>query len=230
MLPESAPSVPEAGVTFVCSWSGGKDSCLALHRAVAAGARPAFLLVMMREDGQRSRSHGLTASLLRAQASALGIPLVTRRASWPEYEDTFIAALRDLQAAGATAAVFGDIDIEDHGRWEAKVCEAAGLACHLPLWKTPRVRLLDDLVSLGFSAIVVATNAEKLGRQYLGRTLDWVLVREFERIGIDPSGEEGEYHTLVTDGPSFATELQMVVGGATLESGYWFLDVGHRPT
>lgn len=179
------------GASFVCSWSGGKDSCLALYRAMRAGGEPLFLLSMLREDGERSRSHGLPPDLLQAQASSLGIPLVTRATSWPDYEAVFIAALQELKAAGVRTGVFGDIDIDDHRLWEEKVCAAAGIDACLPLWKAPRLELLDEFLALGFQATVVVTSAEKLGRDYLGRTLDRELVREFERLGIDPPGEEG---------------------------------------
>jgi diphthine-ammonia ligase len=218
-------SVPGEGVPFVCSWSGGKDSCLALYRAMQARARPAFLLSMLREDGQRSRSHGLLPAVLGAQAVSLGIPLVTRTASWSDYESVFVAALRGLKDVGVEAGVFGDIDLEDHRLWEEKVCGAAGIEAYLPLWQTDRLTLLDEFLSLGFEALIIAANAEKLGREYLGRALDRELVCEFERMGIDPSGEKGEYHTVVTGGPIFSQPVRLEVGERTLHEGYWFLDV-----
>ncbi len=213
------------GVPFVCSWSGGKDSCLALYRAMGAGARPVFLLSMLREDGARSRSHGLEPGVLRAQASSLGIPLLTRNASWSDYEAVFIAALQELKAAGVEAGVFGDIDLEDHRLWEEKVCGAAGIEACLPLWKMPRQALLDEFLALGFEALIVVVNGEKLDGAYLGRTLDRELVCEFEHLGIDMSGEEGEYHTIVTSGPIFSEPLRLEVGERTFHEGYWFLDV-----
>lgn len=218
-------SVPGEGVPFVCSWSGGKDSCLALYRALRAGAKPAFLLSMLREDGARSRSHGLMPEILQAQAASLGIPLITRNTSWADYEAVFIAALRDLREAGVPAGVFGDIDLEEHRLWEEKVCSSAGIEAILPLWKTPRLALLDEFLALGFEATIVATNDEKLGQDYLGRLLDRDLVRELERLGIDPSGEEGEYHTVVTDGPIFSEPLVLGLREGMFHSGYWFLDV-----
>lgn len=217
--------VPKAGTLFVCSWSGGKDSCLALYRAIEAGAKPLYLLSMLREDGKRSRSHGLPLDVLEAQAAALGIPLVIRTASWSKYESVFIATLQELKESGVEAGVFGDIDLEEHRLWEEKVCQAAALEAYLPLWKTPRVQLLEEFLALGFRAIVVAASDERMGRKCLGKVLDTELIHEFSRIGIDPSGEEGEYHTVVTDGPIFAESLTLSVGEQTLHSGYWFLDV-----
>ena len=218
-------SVPQPGVSFVCSWSGGKDSCLALYRAVRAGATPSLLLTMLQENGERSRSHGLPLEILQAQAASLGTPLITRTASWSQYEPVFIATLQELQKTGVEAGVFGDIDSEDHRLWEEKVCKAARIKAHLPLWKTPRLELIDEFLTLGFEAMIVATCDEKMGKEYLGERLDSELVGKFVQMGIDPSGEVGEYHTIVTDGPIFARPLRLSVGKQVLRSGYWFLDV-----
>lgn len=216
---------PAKGTRFVCSWSGGKDSCLALYQAIQAGAKPSALLTMLQEDGRRSRSHGLALEVLQAQAGALGIPLVTRATSWDDYERAFIGALRELQAAGVQAAVFGDIDLQDHLEWERMVCREAELAPYLPLWQTSRATVLDAFWAAGFQATVIATNDEKLGREYLGKLLNPALVNEFERRGIDLCGEEGEYHTVVTDGPIFSRPLSLQLNETSLRSGYWFIDV-----
>jgi len=218
-------STPPAGTPFACSWSGGKDSCLALYRAISAGAKPFALLTMLEESGERSRAHGLGLQVLRAQAASLGLTLVTRAASWETYEPTFVSALRDLREAGVEACVFGDIDLNEHRQWERKVCAAAAMNAHLPLWQMERKALLEELLSLGFQAMVVATKDESLGQRFLGRMLDAELIREFERMGIDPCGEAGEYHTVVVNGPIFAHRLRLVQDRRTLHSGYWFLDV-----
>jgi diphthine-ammonia ligase len=218
-------SVPGKGIPFVCSWSGGKDSCLALYRAVTAGAEPKVLLSMLREDGQRSRSHGLRREVLQAQADSLGMPLAAKAASWSDYESVFIAALQELRASGIEAGVFGDIDVDDHRLWEEKVCTAAGIEVYLPLWQTERLTLLGEFLMLGFEATIVTVNGEKLDRAYLGRVLDLDLVREFSALGIDPSGEAGEYHTVVTDGPIFSGPVRLEAGERVFHDGYWFLDV-----
>jgi len=212
-------------VPFVCSWSGGKDSCLALYRAMQVGARPAFLLSMLREDGLRSRSHGLPREILQAQADSLGIPLVTKTASWDDYESTFIVALEELKDAGVQVGVFGDIDIDEHRLWEEKVCDAAGIDAYLPLWKAPRLVLLGEFLLLGFEATIVTVNSEKLGKAYLGKLIGLELVKEFVSLGIDPSGEKGEYHTVVTNGPIFSEPVRLKPGEQSLHDGYWFLDV-----
>src|SRR6478672_284614 len=100
--------------TLCCSWSGGKDSCLALHRSLVAGAGLSGLLTMFTEDGERSRSHGLPRAVLEAQAAAIGVPLFFASATWDEYETAFVELLRAAKERGATTAVFGDIDIPRH--------------------------------------------------------------------------------------------------------------------
>lgn len=217
-------SIPAKGIPFVCSWSGGKDSCLALYRAITVGAEPRILLSMLREDGARSRSHGLPREVLQAQADSLGIPLVAKTASWSDYESVFIAALQELKAAGIEAGVFGDID--EHRLWEEKVCDVAGIEAYLPLWKGSRLALLGEFLVLGFEATTVTVNSEKLDQTYPGRVVDLELVREFASLGIDPSGEEGEYHTVVTNGPIFSEPVRLELGERMLYDGYWFLDVG----
>ena len=125
------------------SWSGGKDSMLALHRALAAGTKVEALLAMFDETGERSRSHALPTRLMQAQADALGIPLVMRQASWTDYESVFTDQLHRFAAGGITHGLFGDIDLQAHRDWEEKVCDAAGIAAVLPLWKEPRQALVD---------------------------------------------------------------------------------------
>lgn len=222
-------SCPEAGEKFFCSWSGGKDSCLALYRAKANGAIPSSLVTMLVEDGARTRSHGLATAVVQQQALSLGVPLATAATSWSEYETSFIDVLHGLKMQHVSAGVFGDIDIDRHRVWEQKVCEAAQLQAYLPLWKSERQMLLQEFLELGFSAMIVATNAEALGPEFLGRTLDRELIARFVEQGIDPSGENGEYHTVVTDGPLFAWPLALTPGATVQRDGYWFLDLGIKP-
>ena len=219
---------------IVCSWSGGKDSALALDLAIAAGAQPRALLSMLTEDGERSRSHGLRRSVLAAQAAALGVPLVTGAASWTDYTTVFIEQLAG-HSGDATACVFGDIDIDNHRRWCERAAQAAGLAARHPLWQRPRRELLDALLARGWRATIVTVRADVLSPSLLGRTLDHELIDELETAGVDACGENGEYHTLVTDGPLFRAPMQITTRERVLRSGCWFLDVvaepgGHQPT
>lgn len=213
---------------FFCSWSGGKDSCLALYSAIQKGGRPQCLFTMMTEDNRISRSHGLSRSLLEQQARQLGIPIVFRSATWGEYEATFLAALREFKADGIEAGVFGDIDIESHRDWCLRVCKASGIRPYHPLWKRSRHELLKEFTDLQFKAIIVVAKADKLDSAWLGRIIDPNAVRELELAGVDVSGELGEYHTVVIDGPIFQSEIELKIQQLVRRDGYWFLKVSDR--
>jgi uncharacterized protein (TIGR00290 family) len=210
---------------FFCSWSGGKDSCLALYRAVKAGGMPKILFTMMTEEGKRSRAHGIKLSLLECQAEALGISLAVKNASWDRYEDVFLSTIKGFKAKGIGHGVFGDIDLEGHIQWVERVCSSAGIKAHEPLWKYDRQDLLEEFFSSGFEAIIISVKESLLGKDLLGRKLDKSLTSEFEKAGIDASGEEGEYHTLVVDGPLFSSRIELIEHGPISTNGYCFLDV-----
>lgn len=196
----------------ICSWSGGKDSALALQRAIESGATPVALLTMFDETTERTRSHGLSRSVIEAQADAIGLPLVTASATWAAYTDAFASELTRL-AAQADMCVFGDIDIPAHRQWCEQVCARAGLSAHHPLWQNPRRALLDEFLARGFSATIVVVRNEQLGRTFLGRALDEALIHDLEAQGVDTCGENGEYHTVVTNGPLFSVPLRLQAKG-----------------
>jgi diphthine-ammonia ligase len=217
------------GVPVFCSWSGGKDSALALHEAALAGAEPRFLAAMMVESGERSRSHGLSRAVLEAQAEAVGLPIRFGAASWAGYEEELARTLAVGVAEHFTpVGVFGDIDIERHREWVEAVAGRAGAEACLPLWRRDRRRLMADLLDAGFEAKVVAVRDGVLPAELLGRTIDAALVEEIERAGADAAGENGEYHTVVLDGPIFRHRLEAELGERSLRDGVWFLDLAVR--
>lgn len=189
------------------SWSGGKDSMLALHRALEAGYEVAALLTMFDESGDRSRSHGLPPNVLQAQADALGIPLVTARASWQDYEAVMIRQLKAFAAEGISVGLFGDIDLQAHRDWEEKVCAEAGLRAELPLWGEERLALVQEFLALGYEARVVCINGRDLDRSFCGRWFDPAFVRDLPP-GVDACGENGEFHTAVIAGPNFRQRVE----------------------
>jgi len=213
---------------FASSWSGGKDSALALDRAVRQGGRLAALFTMFTEGGERSRSHGLPRSVLAAQAEALGVPLVTRSASWSGYEEAFVEGARELQLPphGVSDLVFGDIDLEDHRAWCVRVAARVGASAHHPLWQSPRLALLDEVFARGWRAVIVVVRDSILPRDFLGRTLDADCVADLERAGSDACGENGEYHTVVIDGPLFRAPIELIRRDVHAFDGCSFLDVG----
>ena len=214
-----------AGRPFFCSWSGGKDSCLALYHATQKGGSPHSLLTILSEDGVTSRSHGLPKPLIEEQARSLRLQSVFRSASWEQYEAEFISVLHEFKRSGIEVGVFGDIDVESHREWVQRVCKVAGIVPVHPLWKRQRRELLEEFISLGFKARIVVVNEQKLGKNFLGRGIDAQTITEMERVGIDPSGELGEYHTVVTDGPMFGRRVEIKAAGQEQHEGYWFLNV-----
>lgn len=212
------------GRPFFCSWSGGKDSCLALYYAIQNGGTPKSLFTMMAEGGERSRSHNLPKSLLEQQSRQIGIPIVFRSATWDEYEATFLAVLREFKADEIETGVFGDIDVDSNREWVERVCGATGVVPYHPLWKRPRRALLNEFIDLQFKATVVVIRNDKLSSHFLGREIDQETITEMEKAGIDVSGELGEYHTVVTAGPIFSSEIMLNNRGQKTHDGYSFLD------
>ncbi len=215
-----------AGRAFFSSWSGGKDSYLALSRAVAGGGRLSALLTMLCEDGRSTRSHGLPVPLVQRQAESLGVPLVTRAATGDDYEAAFLDALAELRdRLGITVGVFGDIDLQPHRDWVERVCAIAGLKASLPLWLESRRALLDELLGAGVVATIVAVDIARLDERFLGRRLDVALVPELEAAGVDACGEEGEFHTVVTEAPLFRVAVPFSSRGTFETEKYLFLDL-----
>lgn len=213
-----------SGHAFIASWSGGKDSCFAVMRAVAAGHRPVRLLNMMNENGKISRSHGLPPELLRRQAAVLAMPLVAIPASWAEYEKLFVSTLERLKAeSGATAVVFGDIDLQAHRDWEEKVCSAAGLDAVLPLWQEDRLKLVHEMLDAGISTVITSCRAD-LGETFIGKKLTRELVEKLIAAGVCPCGENGEFHTFVFDCPLFSQPVVLPEFRVVRHEDYLFAD------
>jgi len=184
-----------------------------------------MLLTMMNQTGERSGSHGLATDVLLQQSASLGIPLTMRSTSWDDYERIFVDALIELRGNGIEHGIFGDIDLEEHREWVWKVCKAADVNPVHPLWKEDRASLLNELLRDGFEATIIAAKDKVLGQDVLGQRLTPELVDKFRESGIDPSGEAGEYHTVVTGGPLFSTPLSLAHKEVVHRDGYWFLDV-----
>lgn len=199
-------------MTALCSFSGGKDSCLALWTAQRAGLDVRSLLVMCEENGARSRSHALPRALLARQAHSLGMDLVTHNASWSSYEATFIEALKAFKANGFSSAVFGDIDLQAHRDWEEKVCAAAGIEPVLPLWQRNRLELAREVIDQGFRALVVCIDSRYLPDSFCGRDYDASFLADLPP-NVDACGENGEFHTFVYDGPNFHTDVNFELKG-----------------
>jgi diphthine-ammonia ligase len=206
----------------LCSWSGGKDSCFALMQAMQTGYQSQVLLNVLNEEGKISRSHGIPAAILTAQANAAGIPIHLISSSWTHYETNFTAALQTLKEQYTlTHAVFGDIDLQPHRDWEEKVCGYAGLIAVLPLWQQDRRQLVSQMLGAGIETMIVSCN-EVMGERFLGKIITHELVEELEHRGVDACGENGEFHTLVLDCPLFSHRIDVDVTDTVKHESYWF--------
>jgi diphthine-ammonia ligase len=208
----------------LCSWSGGKDSCFALMKAKEEGYTPKVLLNVLNEAGKISRSHGIPANILQAQAKAAGLPIHLISSSWKDYEPNFTKALKQLKADhDLSSAIFGDIDLQPHRDWEEMVCTNAGLQAVLPIWQQERETLVMQMLNSGIKTMIVSCN-EKMGEHFLGRILDKELVQQLKDIDIDVCGENGEFHTLVLDCPLFSESLTVEVKAKLKHESYWFCE------
>lgn len=206
----------------LCSWSGGKDSCFALMNTIRQGYTPKVLLNVLNEQGKISRSHGIPCSILEQQASAAGLPIHLISSSWSDYEVNFTNALKQLkQQYDLTHAVFGDIDLQPHRDWEEKVCAAAGLEAVLPLWLLDRRALVLEMIASGIETMIISCN-EMMGENFIGRIITPSLIEELEQLGVDPCGENGEFHTLVLNCPLFSKPVSVKHEHTVKHEGYWF--------
>ncbi len=192
-----------------CSWSGGKDSCLSCYRAMLEGHEVSHLFTMFTTTGRYTRSHRLSRELLLAQSQAIGIPVYHRRASWNTYEREFKRALAFFKGDGVQGGVFGDLYLDKHRKWVERICADPGFIPLLPLWGTEGKDLLRQFVGAGFEAVVIAVKDGLLSADWLGRRIDEELIDELKKEGVDICGEQGEYHTLVIDGPIFSRRIRI---------------------
>jgi uncharacterized protein (TIGR00290 family) len=226
------------------SWSGGKDSAMALHLARRdAGTEVVGLLSTLSLDFDRVSMHGVRRNLLESQARALRLPvekvfLPTPPADMPcgiargftafatndSYEQAILEAFARAKAAGVEAIVFGDIYLEDLRQYREKLLAKAGLRGIFPLWGMPSGELVERVLDAGFGAIVVCIDSGKLPAAMCGRALNRRFIADLP-AGADPCGERGEYHTFVFEGPGFHQRIAFEKGECVLRDPFWFCDL-----
>lgn len=205
---------------FVMSYSCGKDSTLALHKMIYQGHQPLGLLVMVNEQEDRSFFHGADRSMLERYAQVLDIPLLPCPAAGERYHLAMEECLLRAKTQGAQAVCFGDIDIEGNRAWGEERCRNTGLEAVYPLWQRDRVENVYDLIRTGYKCLIKSIDKTLLPASLLGTILDEKALAVMETCGIDLCGENGEYHTLVMDGPIFKRPLPYETGR--------ILDFGNR--
>ncbi|HIQ35744.1 MULTISPECIES: diphthine--ammonia ligase [Acinetobacter] len=207
----------------IVSFSGGKDSSLALYHALQSGT-VIGLIVMLEEQGQRSRSHAMPLDIIQAQADAIGLPVFMTSSSWADYEDKFIDLMNQAKQKGAEVLVTGDLDMPQQGCWHDRVTQQVGLKLAMPLWLRPHREVVEEFINLGFRSVIVTVNL-KLGMKVedLGKILTLEYIQELESRDIDPCGEGGEFHTTVIDGPIFNKAIPIRQCNIVYHEEYAFL-------
>ena len=209
------------------SWSGGKDSCFACYKAIQEGYDVAQLLIMM-SNPDTSNFHMISAELLDAQSYAIGIPIVKWVTAAGTYEQVFKKALLQMKAKGVEGIVTGDVyDVAMHeAGWLDRVCKEMGLKPVKPLWHRDTLQIITEFINAGFKATVVRTKNDVLGLEWLGRHVNKQFVDDLKKLGtVDPCGERGEYHTVVTDGPLFKSSIEILETEKTTLNGYGRLEI-----
>jgi uncharacterized protein (TIGR00290 family) len=212
----------------VVSWSSGKDCALALIAARRANVEVTGLLSTVSQVHDRVSIHGTRRTLLRRQAEALGLPLIEVPLPDPcpnaVYEARTDAALPAIRATGAEALVFGDLFLADVRAYREARLDGTGLAALFPLWGQPTEGLARQILAEGIAAHVVAVDLARLPAHFAGRAYDEGLLAELPE-GIDPCGENGEFHTAVTGHPMFAAPVAVRAGETVLRDGFAYADL-----
>jgi uncharacterized protein (TIGR00290 family) len=214
------------------SWSGGKDSALALHELLSD---PQFevvaLFTTVSEEFRRISHHGVREELLEAQAEAIGLPLY--RIYLPSgnatpctnevYEQIMERAMEEFRAQDVFAVGFGDLFLEDLRAWREANLAKAGMTGVFPIWKRRTDQLARTIIAMGFKAILSCVEG-RVGPGFAGRAFDERLLEDLP-AGIDPCGEYGEFHSFIHDGPCFRRPVPVVVGETVVRDGRYYADL-----
>ncbi|MBC7923911.1 MAG: adenine nucleotide alpha hydrolase [Ferruginibacter sp.] len=216
------------------NWSGGKDSALALWRALQTGQyRVETLLTTLNAANRRVSMHGVPEALLDAQAQRLRLPqtklLVSEQSAMADYRRRMDLTLEPLVKAGVTHAVFGDIFLDDLRTWREAQLARWGLRAVFPLWQIPSLSLLEEFWAAGFATVVVSVNSHYLDASFCGRVLDRAWVDELPP-GVDPCGENGEFHTFVYQAPYFEAPIDFGIGETVAKNYVYKTNTGEEMT
>jgi len=211
------------------SWSSGKDSAWALHvLRKDPQVEVVGLLTTVNTTHGRVAMHSTRLELLRAQAQALGLPLHIVPLPWPCSNEVYEAAMRkaieDALEHGVTHIAFGDLFLEDVRAYRVKQLEGSGLEPLFPIWHEPTGPLARRMIDAGLQAVITCIDPKKLPRSFAGRRFDHALLDELPQ-GVDPCGENGEFHTCVLAGPMFREPLHAAVGETVERDGFVFVDL-----
>jgi uncharacterized protein (TIGR00290 family) len=214
----------------VLAWSGGKDSAMALHALLTSGQYEVVsLLTTICEQYERISHHGVRVELLKQQASALGIPLHELYlhqtiCSMEDYEAVMEKVTLEYKEKGVLTVAFGDIFLQDLREYRERNLAKVGAKAIFPIWHRDTTEIVRTFIDLGFKAYLTCVDGEKLGREFAGRSIDADLIRDLPN-GVDPCGENGEYHSFVYDGPIFQGSIDLSVGEVVPRDVRYFADL-----
>ncbi|KAA0546063.1 diphthine--ammonia ligase [Bacillus sp. BGMRC 2118] len=211
------------------SWSGGKDSAFALYRLIKEDNYIIdSLFTTITEDVNRISIHGVREQLLERQAASLGYPLrkmyIPLECSNEVYNERMDSQLLELKGEEIDTVMFGDIHLEDVRAYREQLVMKHGIKAIFPLWGSKTADLVTEFCRLNFKTITTCIDNEKLGPDFLGRTIDANFIKEL-RPEIDPCGENGEYHTFTYDGPIFADQIEISIGEYVNKGRFTFVDL-----
>ena len=213
-------------MSYISSWSGGKDSCFACYQALTQGYKISHLANFVSQEFKRVSFHGTEARLIQLQSQATGIPLLQKATTWEGYEQEFKEAVKSLLPQGIKGMVFGDIFLQEHRDWVERVCGELGIEAILPLWNKDTEKIFTDFIDAGFEAIIVSARDELIDKEWIGKRVDRKLLAYLKTKNIDPCGENGEYHTLVVNGPLFKRKIEIIESRTINRDNHWLLDTG----
>ena len=220
-----------ANLKVAASWSGGKESCLACYKAIEKGYKIKYLLNIISKRYKRCCFHGIQRELINLQANLIGIPLFQKEVS-PDmklYEGEFKVAVNRMKKEKVKGMVFGDIYLTEQKNWVERVCKDLKIKMIEPLWQISPEKIIEELIHSGFKAVVVSAKAKLFDKNFIGREVDYRLLKELIKRKICPCGENGEFHTFVIDGPIFKKgRIEITKSRKVFKKGFWphwFLDI-----
>jgi uncharacterized protein (TIGR00290 family) len=216
--------------SILLSWSGGKDSALALYELQKEKKyKIEALVTTVTKTYDRISMHGVRRILLERQAVSLGIKLeivyISSNSSNEEYESQMAAILAKYKRAGVKYVAFGDIFLEDLRKYREDKLAQLGMFALFPIWKIDTRELSQSLIALGFKAITTCVDTKALNKDYVGRIIDEAFLAELP-VAVDSCGENGEYHSFVFGGPIFKNRIDFVIGEKVLrDERFYFCDL-----
>ncbi len=211
---------------IIFTWSGGKDSAMALYELQRTHSyEVSALLTTITEDYERISMHGVRRILLERQADSLGLSLekvfISKNTSNEEYESKMQDALIKYRATGVSYVVFGDIFLEDLRKYREDNLSKVDMKGIFPIWKRDTTELAHTFIDLGFKAVVTCVDSNVLDKKFVGRVFEEQFLSELPST-VDPCGENGEFHSFVYDGPIFRERIAFTMGDIVLRDNHFY--------